>query len=104
MATVSLVSDLWTSGPVKRVRSTWSRFRGLRSYPQGVFIRTKSVHAFGSRKAFRAIGLTRDLEVAVTRVLLPGEVAMFRGCRYVLELPVEHSHPAVGTRLHLNYV
>lgn len=103
MDQVFLQAGATTYGPVNDARTFWQRWRGLKGLPAeaSVLIRTRSVHGFGVRTPFRAIGLTSLLQVSATQVVKPGRIARFPGCRYILELPMEVDAPEPGVTLEL---
>ena len=73
------------------------------SHPQAaMLLRTRSVHGFGMVRPFLAVGLTDDLRVMVARVVNPGRIAYFPGCRWVLELPADAQPPSPGLVLEMS--
>ncbi len=104
MQRVFLKAGGWELGPVSRARSFTQRWRGLRSRNAGggLLLRTRSVHGFGMRDPFLAVGLSDDLRVVAARVVSPGGVAYFSGCRWVLELPLEADPPPPGATLEVS--
>lgn len=100
MDQVILESSEWSSGPVARAVSFRERWRGLKEpKAEAVLIETRSVHGIGMNRPFRAVGLTPMLRVDSTRIVKPGRVVVFSGCRYVLELPAGATPPETGTTL-----
>ncbi len=88
---------------VSHARTFRERWRGLKGLPAGsaVLMKTRSVHGFGVKTPFRAVGLTKTFVVVETHVVKPRRVVNFPGCRYVLELPVDLEAPQTGETLEL---
>ena len=82
------------------------RFHGLRKLEPGssILIRTSSVHGFGFRRPFHAVGLDDQLTVVSHTIVQPWRVARFPGCVYVMEMPIETTPPPVGARLEMGDV
>lgn len=106
MEEVCLSGGDWSHEPVLRARGFVDRWRGLRNQGAGasMILETSSVHAFGMRRPFWAVGLTERYTVSEVRMMRPGTIAMFPGCRYVVELPLNVSPPPIGTSLELSRV
>lgn len=96
----------WSRGPVMEAESFSDRFRGLRKLEPGatLLIRTSSVHAFGFRHPFRAIGLSAELEVVAHTVVRPWRLARFPGCAFVIEMPTDAVPPPLGSHLEVTDV
>ena len=79
------------------------RFRGLNKLEPGesLLIRTSSVHAFGFRHPFRAIGLSANLEVVAHTIVQPWRLVWFPGCAFVVEMPTDAVPPPMGSRLEM---
>lgn len=101
MREVALRSGDWSHGPVMEAEGFLDRLRGLRASGRGssLLLETSSVHGIGLEVPFRAVALTRDLRVGSVTIVYPGRVVRFRGCAYVLEMPVHVTPPAVGALL-----
>lgn len=105
MDQVMLESADWNSGVVPVARTFRERWRGLkRPGVESLLLETRSVHGFGMRKSFQAIGLTESLRVSDARIVRPSSVAFFAGCRYVLEIPATSTPPSIGTTLEMRHV
>ncbi|MFQ5523517.1 MAG: hypothetical protein ACE5F5_08050 [Acidimicrobiia bacterium] len=98
MESVFLNGAGWSYGPVLRARGFVQRWRGLRQGRAGgsLLLRTRSVHGFGMKYPFLAVGLTRDWRVSESRLVSPGRLAYFPRCRWVLELPADAEPPPSG--------
>ena len=97
----TFVSDGWSS-PIVHVANTFrQRFTGLRPYSsgQGILIPGRSVHGFGMKEPLLIVGLDDESRVVDLRVLFPGRLAVFRGARHVLELPIDREAPRRGAVL-----
>jgi hypothetical protein len=88
-------------GVVEQAQGFWSRWRGLRGSPPGssLLLRTRSVHGFGMDRPLLAVGLDSEWRVVGSTILRPNRVAVFRGARWVLELPADTPPPVPGTML-----
>lgn len=106
MSRVVLITTDWSSGEVEVARSFYQRWRGLKALAPGsaLLLRTRSVHGFGMRHPFLAIGLDRSLRVTISRVVKPGQVAWLSGARLVLEMPAGVEPPLDGATLKLRHV
>lgn len=106
MKVVCLSSRGWSHQPVMEARGFLENLLGLRMVEPGeaLLLERSSVHAMGIRRSFRAVGLSDDYVVMGVKTLRPWSVVRFRGCRYVLELPLEVRPPAVGSRLEVSSV
>lgn len=106
MEEVRLSGGDWSHQPVLRARGFVDRWWGLRSQGPGasMLLETSSVHAFGMKRPFWAVGLTEGYAVAEVRMMMPRRVATFHGCTYVVELPLDVSPPPIGTKLELSRV
>lgn len=83
-----------------RAGSFMDRYLGLkRAGP--VLMRAQSVHGFGMDRPFQAVGLSSALAVKAVKMVEPNRIAIFPGCRYVLELPLSVSAPDLGTELEM---
>lgn len=82
------------------------RFHGLRKLEPGasLLIRTSSVHAFGFRHPFRAIGLSDELTVVAHTIVQPWRAVWFPGCVFVMEMPTYATPPPLGARLEIGDV
>ena len=82
------------------------RFYGLRKLEPGssLLIRTSSVHAFGFRRPFRAVGLSAELTVISHSIVEPWKAVRFPGCSFVIEMPVDAPVPPLGSRLEITDV
>lgn len=101
MEELRLSADDWDHGPVLEARSFVDRWRGLRGQEPGasMIFGTSTVHAFGLREPFWAVGLTGRGIVSEVKLVRPRRIVMFRNCRYVMELPLGVTPPPVGARL-----
>lgn len=106
MRLLELAGDGWRYTPVLWAESRYERWRGLRGRSDEIalLLATCSVHGLGLSRSFQAIGLTAGGVVSRVRTVDPGRVALLRGCRYILELPLEVTPPRVGTRLEISHV
>jgi hypothetical protein len=106
MRTVRLSSDDWSHEPIMAARGFLERLLGLRMLEPGsaLLLERSSVHAIGMTQAFRAVGLSDDYVVMNVKTVRPWAAVRFRGCRYVLELPLDLVPPAIGTRLEVSRV
>ena len=106
MDRVALLGWSSESGSVGYARSFRERWRGLKGMPEGsaILMKTRSVHGFGVKAPFRAVGLTSTFEVVKTREVKPWRVVNFTGCRYVLELPIDVEPPLTGETLEMRSV
>jgi hypothetical protein len=106
MRRLEVTGEGWRYTPVLWAESRYERWRGLRGRPDeaALLIATCSVHGLGLSRPFRAIGLTDGGLVQRIRTVDPGRVALLRGCRYILELPLDVTPPRVGTRLMVRHV
>lgn len=103
MRRVRLRSEGWTSGPVLQAESFGDRLLGLHrlSPNDSLLMATSSVHGWGMRRPFRAIGLTSDLVVVAQATVRPWRMVWFRGCSYVVEMPLEVEPPPAGAQMEL---
>lgn len=101
MERLILSGEDWSYGPVVAARGFIQRWRGLRHSPPdaSLLLRTRSVHSFGMKRPFLAVGLYRDGTVAASRLVPPRRLVYFPGCHWVLELPAEADPPPRGTVL-----
>ncbi len=93
----------WASPPLVVARSRLRRWRGLRPRPsgRGLLLAGSSVHGRGMQEPLRLIGVSDAGHVVSSVVLLPGTFRQLEGARYIVELPLEASAPALGSTLHL---
>lgn len=82
------------------------RLFGLRRLQPGaaLLIRTSSVHGWGMKQPFRAIGLEANLVVLAHITVKPGKLVWFPGCTAVVELPLHIPPPPIGTQLEITGV
>lgn len=101
MKRIRLSSGGWSHEPVMRAEGFLEHLRGLRMLDPGsaMLLDRSSVHAVGISQPFRAVGLSDDYVVMDVRIVRPWTAVRFRGCSYVVELPVDVDPPAVGARL-----
>lgn len=106
MKMVRLSSRDWSHEPVMEARGFFEHLLGLRSLGPGkaLLLERSSVHSIGIPTTFRAIGLSDDYVVMDVKTLRPWSIVSFRGCRHVLELPIDMDPPAVGSRLEVSSV
>ena len=98
---VALVTDGWERCRIAVPRRGPARRRGLipRAAGRARLIRGAVVHSFGMQEAIGVVGIGRTGVVISCRRLEPYRVAILRGAVWVLELPDNETHPAVGSRL-----
>ncbi len=101
MERLRLSAEGWSHEPVLRARGFRDHLRGLRGRQPGssMLLETSSVHSFGLKTPFRAIGVTDSHVVSRVTIVRPWRISMFPGCRYVVELPMAVPPPTVGARL-----
>ncbi len=101
MQVIQLQTEHWDSGPVLHAQTFRERRRGLKGRPSAtsMLIEAGSVHSFGLKSPFHAVGLTSELEVVEVIRVAPWRTASFAGCGYVLELPIDSPLPALGSIL-----
>jgi hypothetical protein len=106
MDRVALLGRSSEFGVVGYARSFRERRRGLKGLPEGsaILMKTRSVHGFGVKAPFRAVGLTKTFEVVKIHEVIPWRVVNFPGCRYVLELPMDVEPPLTGETLEMRSV
>ncbi len=82
------------------------RFAGLHRLEPGapLLIQASSVHGWGLKQTFRAIGLDADLVVLGHAVVRPWRLVWFPGSAYVLELPIGLQPPPTGAQLEMTGV
>ena len=104
METVRLTSSCWSCEPVARALGFAEHLRGLKMIGPGqaMLLETSTVHAFGMKYPFRAVGLTEDYVVTRVVIVHPWTAARFHGCRYVLELPLDQEPPPIGEQLEVS--
>lgn len=106
MEWIRLDGDGWSYGPVARACGFVQHWLGLKGLEPGssMLLQTSAVHGLGVGGPFRAIGLTESLVVSDVRVVGPMKPAWFRGCRYVVELPLDATPPPLGAKLEVTHV
>ena len=89
----------WSAAPVGLAVSARERWRGIRSNPGMVLIRTSRVHARGLNRPLLVIGLDGDGVVVDVSSLASGRFLHLQGAAWALEVPIDHERPARGARL-----
>jgi hypothetical protein len=91
----------WSSPPVWVAQSFLQRWKGLRPTADGLgmLIRGRSVHGFGMKEPLHVVGLNARRCVVGVRILHPRHLAIVRGARHILELPIDGEPPPAGAVL-----
>ena len=94
-------SGRWSSPPVKVAISFLQQWKGLRPTADGLgmLIRGRSVHGFGMKESLHVVGLNAQRCVVGVRILRPRHLAIVRGARHILELPIDGEPPPLGVVL-----
>lgn len=69
-----------------------------------LLLETSSVHAIGLSRPFNAVALNDEHLVIDVREVRPGDLVRFKGCRFVVELPIDVDPPHMGTHLEVTDV
>ncbi len=91
----------WASPPVEIAAGVRRRYVGSRGRQgaRAILIAGSSVHGVGSKTPLRVVGIDPTGRVRRRGVLEPRAIVWFPECRWILELPADHSAPPRNVRL-----
>lgn len=80
------------------------RWRGLKAHPPdtSLLLQASSVHGFGMREPFVAVGIDDQLRVVGIKLVRPRRLAWFPRASFVLELPPDAEPPRPGMTLEMS--